>query len=254
ELAAVIDKLQQTLTSLEQAFAHEKQAVADISHELRTPVASLLTTIQVCLRKPRGSEEYRATLQQCADIADHLAVLVQRLLLLARLDAGVDQPQRELVEVHELAGNCVDMLRPLAEAAGLTLSIESRPALSETDPIKLREIITNLVDNAIHYNRPGGRVDVLVAPTGGWVEIAVRDTGIGIGPQARQHLFERFFRADASRHSDTPRAGLGLAIVKGYLDLLGGSVDVTSEEGRGSTFRVRLPAATASAPVIALAG
>lgn len=254
ELVTVVDKLQTTLASLEKAFAHEKQAVADISHELRTPIASLLTTIDVCLRKPRSSEEYRATLLQCSEIANHLSVLVQRLLVLARLDAGVDQPQRELVEVDELARSCGDMMRPLAEADGVSLTVQTRPALAETDPNKLREIITNLVDNAIHYNRPGGRVELVVGQVDGSVEIAVRDTGIGISPDVRQHLFERFYRADASRHSDAPRAGLGLAIVKGYLDLLGGTIEVESEVGRGSTFRVRLPAANGSVPSMALAG
>jgi heavy metal sensor kinase len=254
ELVVIVDKLQATLASLEKAFAHDKQAVADISHELRTPIASLLTTIDVCLRKPRGSDEYRATLQQCSEIANHLSVLVQRLLVLARLDAGVDQPQRELVEVDELARHCGDMLRPLAEADGVTLAVTTRPALAETDPNKLREIITNLVDNAIHYNQRGGKVELVVGKTGEWVEITVRDTGIGISPEVRRHLFERFYRADASRHSETPRAGLGLAIVKGYLDLLGGTIEVASEVGKGSTFRVRLPAATASQNHVALAG
>jgi two-component system sensor histidine kinase SenX3 len=117
--------------------------------------------------------------------------------------------------------------------------------LAETDAGKLREILTNLLDNAIEYNRPSGRVDVGVRRDNGEVEIEVRDTGIGIAPEAQEHLFERFFRADPSRQSDASHCGLGLAIVKGYVDLLGGRILVESQPDQGSSFRVRLPAGKA---------
>jgi signal transduction histidine kinase len=103
-------------------------------------------------------------------------------------------------------------------------------------------VVTNLLHNAIQYNKPNGRVDVSVDRLNGHVQLEVRDTGIGIGPEVKSHLFERFYRADPSRNSEDVHAGLGLAIVKGYLDLMGGSIEVESEEGRGSTFRVLLPA------------
>jgi heavy metal sensor kinase len=244
ELAPIVEKLQYTLESLGSAFAREKQAAADISHELRTPIAALRTTIQVCLKKPRPAAEYRETLEGCAEISNHLGVLVERLLVLARLDAGADKVRPDQVDVPKLAGECVALVRPLAEAQGLTLRLERNgPAVLQTDPEKLRDILTNLLHNAIQYNRPEGSIELAVQRHNGTVQVEVRDTGIGIPPEARTHLFERFYRVDPSRHSDTVHAGLGLAIVKGYLDLMGGTIEVESEEGRGSTFRVSLPVA-----------
>lgn len=243
ELAPVVAKLQQSLASLERAFAREKQAAADISHDLRTPISALLATIQVCLRKPRTSDQYQAALRSCRDIGRQLDLLVERFLKLARLDAGGDTYKPEPVDVADLADQCASMVRPLAETRGVEVRYHGdSPVVLDTDPTKLREVLTNLLDNAIDYNRPGGRVDLRVGRDNGEVRIEVADTGIGIGSQAREHLFERFYRADPSRHSDKPHAGLGLAIVKGYLDLMGGRIDVTSEEGKGSTFRITLPA------------
>jgi heavy metal sensor kinase len=243
ELLPIVDKLQASLQSLEKAFEREKQAAADISHELRTPIASLLATIQVCLRKSRTTEEYRTALQTCNDIGQQLSSLVERLLTLARIDAGADKLRPEAVDVPELAEQCVTMIRPLAEARDLELRLNRNgPIVIETDSEKLREIVTNLLHNAIQYNRPHGSIDLSIARANGHVQLEVRDTGIGIPPTARTHLFERFYRADPSRQSDTVHAGLGLAIIKGYLDLMGGKIEVESEEGLGSTFRVLLPA------------
>jgi heavy metal sensor kinase len=242
ELKPIVERLRHSLASLEQAFAREKQAAADISHDLRTPIASLLATTQVCLRRPRSSEEYREAIETCREIGTQLNTLVERLLALARLDAGADRLQTEPVDVPELAEQCAALIRPLAAEKGLSVHVERNgPILVETDAGKLREVLTNLLDNAIEYNRPHGRIDVAVSRGRGEVEVEVRDTGIGIDPEARQHLFERFYRVDPSRHTDSPHCGLGLAIVKGYVDLMGGKIEVDSTPGQGSTFRVRLP-------------
>jgi heavy metal sensor kinase len=242
ELVSVVEKLDQTLHSLGEAFAREKQAAADISHDLRTPISALLATTQVALRKSRTPREYQQALETCQDIGQQLNQLVERLLALARIDAGADQVRPELVDLPELAEQCVAMVRPLATANNITIAVERNgPILIETDPGKLREVLTNLLDNAIQYNRPAGRVDLSLHQVNHHVEVAVRDTGIGISPAAMSHLFERFYRVDPSRESPTVHAGLGLAIVKGYVDLLGGQIAVESVEGEGSTFRVSLP-------------
>jgi heavy metal sensor kinase len=242
ELQPIVERLQQALSSLEQAFAREKQATADISHDLRTPIASLLATAQVSLRKQRTPEEYRSALETCRDIGTQLSTLVERLLALSRLDAGADRVHPELVDIPELAEQCVTLVRPLAEQKGLNVSVDRNgPIVMETDPGKLREVLTNLLDNAIQYNRPQGRVELAVDRSNGHVQLEVRDTGIGIAPEAKPHLFERFYRVDPSRQCDTTHSGLGLAIVKGYVDLLGGKIEVESVPGAGSTFRVLLP-------------
>jgi heavy metal sensor kinase len=243
ELTVIVDRLNQTLEMLKRAFAREKQAAADISHELRTPLAALLVTIDVALRKPRGADEYREMLADCRESGRQMNRLVERLLVLSRLDAGVDTLRPQQVDVADLAEQCAALVRPLAEARALTLSVRTDgPAELRADPDKLREVLTNLLHNAIQYNRPEGSIEVAVARHNGSLRLEVRDTGIGIAPEARAHLFERFYRADPSRHTDDMHAGLGLAIVKGYVDLMGGTIAVDSAEGQGSTFRVELPA------------
>jgi signal transduction histidine kinase len=248
ELRPIVDRLTQTLGLLQRAFGREKQAAADISHELRTPLAALLTTTEVALRKTRGSDEYKQVIEDCRGLGLQMSQLVERLLALARLDAGVDTLRPSEVDAAALSGQCMTVVRPLAEAHGIRIDYQpTGPASLTADPVKFREVVTNLLHNAIAYNRPGGSVDLTVERQNGDLLVEVRDTGIGMSPDVRAHIFERFYRADASRQATGVHAGLGLAIVKGYLDLMGGTISVDSAEGRGSTFSVRIPAAPASA-------
>ncbi len=241
ELRPIAHRLRQSLEQLSQAFKREKQAAADISHELRTPLAALMTTLDVALRKHRSPEEYRDILAECRISGAHMSHLVERLMALARLDAGVERPSLEAVDVGELAQQCADMVHPLAQEQGLTLTAcLAEPIVTLTDARKLREIVLNLLHNAIAYNKPRGSIEMTVGRDNGQVLLAVRDTGIGITPEAQTHLFERFFRADPSRHADTPHCGLGLAIVKSYVELLQGSIHVDSSPA-GSSFEIRLP-------------
>jgi signal transduction histidine kinase len=246
ELAPIVLRLQESLESLHQAFQREKRATADISHELRTPLASLMTTMQVALRKPRSVDEYKSTLTQCIETGSHMKTLVERLLMLSRLDAGVDALRQEPVDVVELAGQCVDMLRPLADQRQIAVELEVDASAENLPPQlsdagKLREILVNLIDNAVHYNKECGQVTVKITAAPKAVVLEVSDSGVGMSDETRAHLFERFFRADPSRQSTTINAGLGLAIVKGYVDLFGGTISVTSAEGEGTTFRITLP-------------
>jgi heavy metal sensor kinase len=242
ELQPIAERLSHTLEQLGRAFDREKQAAADISHELRTPLAALLTTIDVALRKARSVTEYQEILEECRSSGRQMSLLVERLLALARLDAGAVRVRPRTIDAAELALQCADLVRPLAKARDLTLQTHVPPTLPvQTDPDKLREVLTNLLHNAVEYNRPGGSIDLSVERADGRLCVEVRDSGIGISPEARERIFERFFRADPSRHADTPHAGLGLAIVKSYVDLLGGTVSVESVPQQGTTFRVCLP-------------
>jgi two-component system, OmpR family, heavy metal sensor histidine kinase CusS len=242
ELKPIAERMSRTLEQLGKAFDREKQAAADISHELRTPLAALMTTVEVALRKARSVQEYHEILADCQASGQHMSHLVERLLALARLDAGADRSRPRAVDAAQLAVQCADLVRPLAKARGLTLTAHIAPALPlATDPDKLCEVLTNLLNNAVEYNRPGGAIDLTVGRFNGDLCVEVRDTGIGIGPEARARIFERFYRADPSRHADIPHSGLGLAIVKSYVDLLGGTIAVDSVPQQGTTFRVRLP-------------
>ena len=205
-----------------------------------------MTTLEVALRKTRTPEEYRNLLEECRASGQHMYQLVERLLTLARLDAGADQYRPTSVDVIDVALSCADLIRPLARARGLDLRLNlPDPITTETDANKLREVLTNLLHNAVEYNKPNGAIDFTVERTNGHVRMEVRDTGIGIKPEARARLFERFYRADPSRHADTPHAGLGLSIVKSYVELMGGTITVESSEA-GSAFIVELPFVEAS--------
>jgi signal transduction histidine kinase len=172
-----------------------------------------------------------------------MSKLVERLLALARLDAGVDKLRPCEVDAAALADQCAALVRPLAEARNLTLNVHRNgPALLTADPDKLREVMTNLLHNAIEYNRPHGNVDLTVERRNGTLHVSVADTGIGIAPEVQSQIFERFYRADPARQATGLHAGLGLSIVKGYIDLMGGSIRVESTQGLGSTFCVDLPA------------
>src|SRR5262249_9146351 len=155
------------------------------SHELRTPLAAMMATLDVTLRKPRQAEEYHEVLLECRETGLQMTQLVERLLALARLDAGADQLRPRQVDVAHLADQCSAMGRALAEARGVDLRVEHNgPACLQADPDKLREVLTNLLHNAIEYNRPDGRIDVSVHRHNGDLELRVKDTGIGIAPEA----------------------------------------------------------------------
>jgi signal transduction histidine kinase len=247
ELAPIHARLTQTLTLLQRAFAREKQAVADISHELRTPIAALLATIDVALRKPRTPDQYRTTLEECRLISKQLGQLVERIMTLASLDAGNDHTTTARTDAVELAGGCAAVIRPLAAANNLTVATHFADELVlETDAGKLREVLMNLLHNAVEYNKPGGTIDLTVRRDGDRAVFEVRDSGIGMTTEVKDKIFERFYRADASRQATGVHAGLGLAIVKEYVARLGGAIVVDTEPGDGTAFRITLPLAPTS--------
>jgi signal transduction histidine kinase len=243
ETLPLVHRLNQSLEQLQRAFEREKQTSADISHELRTPVAALMATLEVALRKPRAAEDYRETLEDCRAIGKQMSYLVERVLTLARLDAGTDHIEPRLCDVSPLVDGCAAIGKPLAEAQGLAFRVRlDGPLDVKTDPDKLREVLMNLVHNAIEYNRPAGEVCLSARPrAAGGIVLEVKDTGIGIPSEIQDRIFERFFRADPSRNATGVHAGLGLAIVKEYVDRLGGKLTLASEVGRGSCFRIELP-------------
>ncbi|MGL4424050.1 MAG: sensor histidine kinase [Gemmataceae bacterium] len=248
ELLPIHHRLTATLNALREAFEREKQAVADISHELRTPVAALLATLDVSLRKPRTPEEYRQTISECRAITKQLGQLVERVMTLAYLDAGQTRYQKTDVDAADLLLGCVAVIRPLAEAQGLKLELQlpDDAIVLNTDREKLRESLMNLLHNAVEYTNPGGTILLQMLPIGPQsVRFTVQDNGIGMSEDVQARIFERFFRADPSRTDTGVHAGLGLAIVKEYIERLGGTICVKSRPMMGSTFAIELPCSPA---------
>ncbi len=240
-LAATFDRM---LDRLEAAFQRERRFTADTSHEFRTPLAMLVSQIDVGLERRRSTAEYERILRSVRDDATRMSQLLAELLTLARADAGRDELAREPVDLEDLADQVAATMQSLARQRGITLErVRQGAAVVEADQTRLTQLLVNLVENALKYTEAGGRVDVVTEAASGWAVLAVVDTGIGIPQEHLPHIFERFYRVDKARSRAAGGAGLGLAISRWVAEAHGGTIDVESEPGRGTTFTVRLPLA-----------
>lgn len=241
ELGRLAGVLNATFARLEAAFAQQKQFTADASHELRTPLAVLISEAQTTLSRDRSTAEYRETVEACLAAAQQMRRLTDRLLQLARLDAGEGKLEGASIDLADCAAASVELVQPLAVQRGIRLGADLNPAKLGGDAELIGQVITNLLTNAIHYNRDNGEVRITTSVENGEAVLRVSDTGQGIGDADLPHIFKRFFRADKSRARANGRNGLGLAICKAIVDAHGGRIDVETELGKGATFTVRLP-------------
>jgi heavy metal sensor kinase len=241
ELAELGSTLNEMLSRLEGAFRQQTQFTSDASHELRTPLAVILSHIELALSQRRSAEDYRETLATCQRAAQRMRTLVDDLLTLARADAGRLELRLSPVELLQTARDAAVMLEPLAAQHQVELRVEGTPVRAMADPARLAQVVTNLVTNAILYNRPQGRVTVSVREEAGLAVLQVGDTGIGIAAHDQPRLFDRFYRVDRARSRDLGGSGLGLAISKSIVEAQHGSISVTSELDQGTVFVVRLP-------------
>jgi len=241
ELGQLASVLNSTFARLEAAFDQQQQFTADASHELRTPIAVLVSEAQTALARPRNAAEYRETIEACLDTAQQMRRLTESLLELARFDAGQEQIKREPVDLAEIARASVELVRPLAVEGGVELCCDLAPVEVSGDAVRVGQVITNLLTNAIRYNKPQGQVRVSTHREPDGAVLTLTDTGQGIAAEDLPHIFERFYRADKSRSAAQGRTGLGLSICKSIVDAHGGSIQVTSGPGAGTTFTVRLP-------------
>lgn len=240
ELGELARVLNDTFGRLQASFTRQAQFTADASHELRTPVSVVLTQTQTALARERPAAEYRESLAACQRAAQRMRRLTESLLTLARLDSGEAASSREPCDLERIARDAIELLRPLAQEQGIALEVEATPARCEGNAEQLGQVVTNLVSNAIAYNRPGGSVRVAVTSEADAAALCVNDTGPGIGPEDLPHIFERFYRADKARSNAAGRTGLGLAITQAIVEAHGGTIEVATEAGKGSTFTVRL--------------
>ncbi|MBI2911236.1 MAG: HAMP domain-containing protein [Chloroflexi bacterium] len=238
-LAATFDRM---LDRLEAAFRRQRQFTADASHELRTPLAALAGEVDVLLERDRTGQEYREGLASVRRTTSRMSQLVSDLLTLARADARDVPLVREPLDLGILASEVAATLAPLAEARRLDLRYEAGSGpIIEGDQTRLTQLLVNLVDNGLKYTSPGGIVRVSVGREDGYGVVRVADNGVGIASEHIPHLFERFYRADKARSRADGGTGLGLAISRWIAEVHGGTIDVESAPGQGSTFSVRLP-------------
>ena len=246
ELERLSTALNQMIARLDEALSHNRRFMADASHELRTPLTILRGELETMLQQTDGAPELQDRLGSVLEEVERLAKIVENLFALSRLDAGEAQAESVQFDLGQLAATTAEQMSLLAEDKQVTLNcLAPRVVAVEGDRARLKQVVVNLLDNAVKYTPPGGSVtlSVVAAPGIGKAVLEVADTGIGIPTGALPHVFERFFRVDKARSRELGGAGIGLSIVKAICSAHGGQVEVASEEGRGARFRVLLPLA-----------
>jgi heavy metal sensor kinase len=242
ELDRLAGTLNAMLTRLEDSFRQIRQFSADASHELQTPLTILRGEIEVALRSPRSPEDYQQVLRSGLEEIDRISRLVGGLLLLARADAGVLRLDLQPLDLSELVLDVAARMQRLAAAKNVVLHCDlPAPVFIYADKEHLYRLLLNLVDNAVKYTPPGGRVTLSLRGDDEQVRLAVTDTGIGLTPAEQAQIFTRFFRS-AEAKSQGGGAGLGLCIAQSIAAAHGGAIGVASTPGQGSTFTVVLPA------------
>lgn len=240
QLAATLNGM---LNRIEQKVREVQRFTADASHELRTPLTALRGGAELALLRRRSPEDLRQTIEESIQQYDRLQHIADDLLLLTRLDAREAVVRKETVSLDGIAEDATELYGPIAEEKGLSLVVEkSGGVVVHADGGRLRQVIGNLLDNAIKYTPSPGRVSVSVAQVDGAARIVVTDTGVGISPEDLPRVFDRFYRADPSRSAGTtPGAGLGLSICQSIVAAHGGMIGIESEAGRGTTVTIRMP-------------
>jgi signal transduction histidine kinase len=230
----------------DEALRRQREFTANASHELRTPLTVIGTSVTDLRRNPR---EPVASVGSALDDIDagvnHLTALVDDLLLLARTDSGALELDRVPLDLGDLAAEAVGTLTPLAASKGVSLVADPRPVALVGDPLRLRQLIAILVDNAVAHSPAGGSVTVGVRTEGDQAILAVEDEGPGLREEDLQHVFERFWRADDAPAGGT---GLGLSIAAWIVERHGGSISAANRPAGGARLEARLPRAGARAP------
>ena len=244
ELVPVAERLNEMIARLEGSFDRRRQFIADASHELRAPVAALLTTLEVCVRRPRDSEEYQRVILDCLTNAQVLKSLVQALMDQVKSERFAHDVVREPTSPNQIIKECSAVAAALGAAQNIQVSVHTDPLpCIESSPGLLRSIVMNVLANAVEYNRPGGSVALSASHSGSHLRISVVDTGKGIPADDLPRIGNPFFRVDRVRTpTDSHHMGLGLFLVRTHLHSLGGNLSVQSTVGEGTSVQIDLPA------------
>jgi heavy metal sensor kinase len=244
EIERLSATLNRMIARLDRSFKQITQFTADASHELRTPLTILRGELEVALRGDEDGVNCREILESVLEETEKLSKMVENLMVLSRLDSGELSPDLSEFDLSALCRETVEQMHLLAEDKAITLGCQSTEQVNlRADSLRIRQILINLVDNAIKYTPSGGHIDVRAYNQNGHAVIEVQDTGRGIPVEALPYIFDRFYRVDKARGRETGGSGLGLAIAKSICDLHGGEIDVDSSIGGGTAVRVSIPTA-----------
>jgi signal transduction histidine kinase len=245
ELSRLTTTLNAMLGRLESSFFALRRFTADASHELKTPLTVLRAGIERAITHPDATDDVLEVLEETLVEVNRMTELVDSLLMLARTDEGRTGLHKEPVDLREILGEMAETASILEEGSSVSVSVEvpAEPKMVLVDRSRIRQLLMNLLTNAIKFNQRDGRVTVETETENGDLVIRVSDTGVGMSGAELEHVYQRFWRADParSRTGQRPGAGLGLAICKWIAEAHGGSIDAKSKRGKGTTMTVRLP-------------
>jgi len=244
EIGRLAETFNDMISRLGQSFKQIRQFSADASHELRTPLTILKGEMEVGLRRRRRPEEYRKILNSNLEEVNHMTQIVDDLLFLSKADMGEVHLQKHPINLTKLVSEVGAQAKMIAMAKDIKVHISKDsdvPVIG--DRLRLRELLLNLVDNAVKYTPEGGEMMISLERDDDRVKLRVMDNGIGIPTEDQPHIFDRFFRVDKARSREAGGSGLGLSICKWIVEAHGGEISVESEVTKGSLFTVTLPLA-----------
>jgi signal transduction histidine kinase len=231
-----------TLAPVQHIHEQQKQFVSDVAHELRTPLSIMSGELEVALSKERTPTDYQQVLTSSKQETDRLIELTENLLFLARGDQGRQAIEFEKVDITDLIGSVISSLQTESTKKDISVHFkpEKEPTFSRGQPAMLRRLFFNIIHNAIQYSPSKGDVSVSLSTGKQYVQVKIKDSGIGISSEDQEKVFNRFYRVDDSR-SQTKGYGLGLAICKSIVELHRGKITLRSALNQGSTFTIWLP-------------
>jgi heavy metal sensor kinase len=236
------------IARLDASFRQVRQFTSDASHELRTPLTVMKGETDLALRRPRSAEDYQTVLESNLEEIDRMTRIVDELLFLSRADLGEVKLEALPVRLDQVVEDVQRQAAVLGQERDVQVIIGGlEPATVTGDELRLRELLLNLVDNAVKYSHPGGKVELTLRCEGGKAKITVADQGIGISPEEETRLFDRFYRSDRARAHAPKGTGLGLSICKWIAETHKGMIEVRSAPGQGSMFTLTLPLTPADA-------
>lgn len=232
-----------TLRPIEKAMAEQKRFVADASHEFRTPLTALKTSMEVALREKKlSATQAKKLIKSNLEDVDSMYFLANKLLSLASYQNNGSNLNFKEVNLAEIIKTTYKKILPLAKKEGVDINLKIQDCVIEADKTSLGEMMLIFLDNAVKYTPKGGKVIISTQKDKKLALIKIKDTGIGISKQDIPHIFDRFYRVDQSRSkNEVPGFGLGLSLAKKIIEIHKGSVDVVSKVGKGTTFIVKLP-------------
>ncbi len=244
ELKNIAASFNRAFGSLERAFNRQRQFVSDASHELKTPLTVIISHGEITLRKDRDSQDYKIAITAIMEAARMMSLIVEKLLTLARFSSDKFTLQPEDVLLNGIIDKSLKLLRPLAEKKGIIINMPAgKKYMVHGDSEALLETFLNILDNAIKYNVPGGRIDISVRKDSEFIVTEIADTGIGIPERDMEKVFDRFYRVDKSRSKQSGGIGLGLSISSDIIRLHEGRIGIRSKTGEGTVVSVYLKGA-----------